>query len=234
MTSGQGNEHGDAPEEHGGTPQQQPGWGQPPSVPPYGGQVPPYGTPPGGYSPAPPPPPPAYGGYGPAPSAPPGWGGQAPTPVERPATVRFGLGAFVAELILGLIGGIYVLSNYNSIIQRALDQANVNTKLPESSIRAALIGGAAFALVIVALEVMFIAFAWNGRNWARVVLWVFGGLGIVSGLIGLSTNSQYGGFYATLSIFQWLLTIIGVVLLALKPSNDWFRYRKWRRMTGQG
>ncbi len=228
MTSEHGNEHGGAPENHG-QPPQQPGWGQPPAAPPYE-QQPPSG---GGYAPAPPPPPPGYGGYGPMPSAPPGWGQPAPAPVERPATVRFGLGAFIAELILGLIGAVYVLSNYHSIIERALQQANVNANLSESSIRAALIGGAAFGLVIVALEVMFIAFAWNGRNWARVVLWVFGGLGIVSGLIGLSTNSQYGGFYATLSIFQWVLTTAGVVLLALKPSNEWFRYRKWLRLTGQ-
>lgn len=220
MTSEHGNQHGGTPDNHGESPQQ-PGWGQPPSPPPSAG----------GYTPAPPPP--AYGGYGPAPSAPQGWGPSAPAPVERPATVRFGLGAYIAELILGLVGAIYVFTNYNSIIQRALAQTNANAKVPESTIRTALIFGAAFGLVIVALEVMFIAFAWHGRNWARVVLWVIGGLGIVSGLVGLSTNSQYGGFYATLSIFQWVLTIAGVVLLAMKPSNEWYRYRRWQRLTGQ-
>ena len=31
-----------------------------------------------------------------------------------------------------------------------------------------------------------------------------------------------------------LLLIAAVVLLALKPSNDWYRFRGWQRATGQG
>jgi hypothetical protein len=211
-------------------PPQQPGPGQPPSAPP------PHGPPPGGeYAPAPPPPPPAYGGYGPAPSAPNAWGPDAPPAVERPVTVRAGLGLFIAEIVLGLIGAAYVLANSQSLLIRVRGQlSGSNAQLSDSQLHAALVAGAVVGLVVVAVELLYIRFAWRGRNWARIVLWVVGGLGLVSGLAGLgSTNSQLGGFYEALSVCQLLITLAAVVLLALKPSNEWYRYRRWLRATGQ-
>ena len=37
-----------------------------------------------------------------------------------------------------------------------------------------------------------------------------------------------------MGVFSLLLTAAGVVLLALKPSNEWYRFRSWQRATGQG
>jgi hypothetical protein len=225
MTSGQGG----GPDQ---PPHQQPGQGQPPSAP-----FPPA-PPPGGYAPAPPPPPPAYPGaapgYGPAPSAPNAWGPGAPPAVERPVTVRAGLGLFIAEIVLGLIGAIYVLANSQDLLNRVRGQLSGNSaQLSDSALHAALVAGAVVGLIIVAVELLFIWFAWQGRNWARIVLWIVGGLGVVSGLAGLGTNSQFGGFYSALGVCQLLITIAAVVLLALKPSNEWYRYRRWLRATGQ-
>ena len=31
-----------------------------------------------------------------------------------------------------------------------------------------------------------------------------------------------------------LLLIAAVVVLALKPSNEWYRFRSWQRANGQG
>jgi hypothetical protein len=39
---------------------------------------------------------------------------------------------------------------------------------------------------------------------------------------------------AAVGVFQTLLTIAGIVLLALRPSNEWYRYRGWQRANGQG
>jgi hypothetical protein len=47
-------------------------------------------------------------------------------------------------------------------------------------------------------------------------------------------GTALGGFLTSLSVFQLLLTIAGIVLLALKPSSEWYRYRSWQRATGQG
>ena len=36
-----------------------------------------------------------------------------------------------------------------------------------------------------------------------------------------------------LAWFELLLDAVAIVLLALKPSNEWYRYRGWLRATGQ-
>jgi hypothetical protein len=36
-----------------------------------------------------------------------------------------------------------------------------------------------------------------------------------------------------LAVLQVLLQVAGIVLLALPPSNDWYRYRGWARAGGQ-
>jgi hypothetical protein len=184
---------------------------------------------------APPAPPQQYPGYGPAPSAPAGFGG--PTPLERPVTVRAGLGAFIATLILGLVSSIVVFTQFDTMVRAALAAQGVSGDLgidEDSFIRTALIAGAVIGVIFAALEAMFIWFAWNGRNWARIVLWVLGGLGVVSGIVALvSPQPGQPGFLVGLSLFSFLLTCAGIVLLALKPSNEWYRYRGWLRATGQ-
>jgi hypothetical protein len=234
MTSGQGS----APESG------QPPYGQPPEgAPPYGAP-PPQGQP--GYGPPPQGPPgyPPYGppqGYMPAPAAPSGWGQEAPRPLERPVTVRAGLGAFIASIVLSLVGSVVTLLNWDRFIgyieaqtQGQLDTANS----PISAEEAAALGlriGIIFGIILLALYLLFIWFAWRGYNWARIVLWVLGGIGLVFGVIGLAAGSSTGPFpfVTALGWFQYLFTAVGVVLLALKPSNEWFRYRKWLRATGQ-
>jgi hypothetical protein len=229
MTSGQG---GSGQEPTGQPGRQGPdggqGWGPPPQ------QQPPYPA-------APPPQPPAYPaapsappGYPPAPGYAPGppaaWGGTPPKPVERPMTVRAGLGAFIASLVLGVIASALLFTDQSGALRAAIRASG--TDVSEDVLRSALVVAATIGLVVVALEAMFIWFAWKGRNWARVVLWVLGGLGIVSGLSSLGGPS-YGGFYTSLSVIQFLLVLGAVVLLALAPSNEWYRYQRWLRDTGQ-
>jgi hypothetical protein len=195
----------------------------------------PYG-PPEGWN-APPAPGPQYPGYAPAPSAPTGYG--APQSMERPATVRAGLGAFMATLILSLISSIVVFSQFDTILDAALAAQGTSTEDlgvdQDAFIRTVLIAGVVLGLVFAALQVMFIWFAWNGRNWARIVLWVLGGVGVLSGLVGVaSPQAGEPGFLVGLRLFSFLLTAAGIVLLALKPSNEWYRFRKWQRANGQG
>jgi len=87
------------------------------------------------------------------------------------------------------------------------------------------------SLGFTALYLLFVWFAWRGYNWARIVLWVLGGLGIVSGLANLATlgSSSPFPFLTVLSVFSFGAVLAGVVLLARKPSNEWYAYEKWRR-----
>jgi hypothetical protein len=218
MTSGQDGPYGDPGQQGQGDPPQ--GWNAPPPQQPYGQpphSQPPYGQPPYGQQ---------YPGYTPAPSAPTGFG--APPAMERPTTVRAGIGALVASLVLGLISSIVSFSGIDSLIADTLQTTN-DPAVTEDVIRSGIVIGAVVALILVGLEILFLWFAWQGRNWARIVLWVLGGLGVASGLVGLAGGTAQSGFLSSLSIFQLLLAIAGIVLLGLKPSNDWYRYRGWQR-----
>jgi hypothetical protein len=160
--------------------------------------------------------------------------------MERPDTVRFGTGAFVASLLVGLISSLVTLSDFDAYVDRAM-AAGAATDTPgvtlsEDAVRDLIVAGLAFGLVLVALEIMFIAFAWQGRNWARIVLWVLGGLGIAGGLLDLLDRADGNwetGFTTSMGAFQLLFTAAGIVLLAMKSSNDWYRYRRRQRADGQ-
>jgi hypothetical protein len=195
----------------------------------------PYG-PPQGWN-APPPPPPQYPGYAPAPSAgygpPPG----VPQNMERPLTVRAGLGAFLGSMALSAVAQVVTLINWRQIIDWTFARAGLDTGADaDAARRFAEIGaqvGIAIGFLFIAVYGLFVWFAWRGRNWARVVLFVVAGLGIVSGLSGLLAGSPLP-FLRALGGFEMLLLIAAVVALAMKPSSEWYRFRGWQRATGQG
>jgi hypothetical protein len=157
-------------------------------------------------------------------------------PTERPLTVRAGLGGFVGSIILSVISAVVTFVNWDVLVADSLAQLRAQGKATSETVRAvADVGlqlGVAVAILSVALYGLFVWFAWRGRNWARIVLWVLGGLGLIGGLLTLGTSSPVP-FLSGLNLFRVLLVLVGVVALALKPSNDWFRYQGWLRATGQ-
>lgn len=183
--------------------------------PPYG--RPPYGQPPYGYAPAPPP------------------MGPPPEPKERPLTVRAGLGAFVAAILLSLASTAFMAADWDTYLQRALaQQAELGDLDPaaqevaRATAESLAVLVAVVGVLLAALHLLFVWFAWTGRNWARIVLWVLGGLGVLSGLSGLAMGAALPSM-TVLGVFQTLSLVVGVVLLALAPSNEWYRHEKWRR-----
>jgi hypothetical protein len=214
MTAGQGGPYGE-PTGPSGQPQ---GWNAPPSPPPYGQQ---------------------YPGYGPAPSAPTGYG--APAPLERPVTVRAGIGAFVGGIVLSIVAQVITALKADTIAAAAAAQFN---DLPEADREAAArftasmsdalgILGLIVGLVFTGVFALFVWFAWRGHQWSRIVLWVLAGLGLVGSLIGFALPSPLP-ILTALSVFEMMFDAAGILLLALKPSNEWFRFRGWQRATGQG
>jgi hypothetical protein len=150
--------------------------------------------------------------------------------MERPFAVRAGIGAFMANLILGVISAIVAFASIDTLVAEALRAENVDVTISDDVLRSAVVAGYAVALVFVALQAMFIWFAWQGRNWARIVLWVLGGLSVVSGLASLGmATAPSTGFLTALSWFGFALAVAGIVLLAQKPANEWYRYRGWLR-----
>jgi hypothetical protein len=230
MTSG----HGQHDEPHEQPPQWQPPQGQPPQWQPPQGQPPQWqqpGPPPHG-QPGPYGPPPGYG-YAPMPS--PGYGQPPPEPKERPLTVRAGIGAFMASFLIGIGSSVVQAINPQDVPVTVDPQFQQETGIdPEAFAEAAQQGATTFALVVslffAAVYLLFIWFAWKGQNWARIVLWVLSGLSlaftpVTFGVLGnLLPSSQ-----VALLVFQLIATLVGVVLLAMKPSSEWYASEKWRR-----
>jgi hypothetical protein len=178
---------------------------------------------------------PAPPGYPAAPGTP-----QAPPPeaLERPQTVRAGLGAIIAGLILSLIGIVYQFANFDDVLRQALATAlaqspGTDPATARDLTHSILVGTLVFGIVWLCLQGLFVWFAWQGRNWARVVLWVIAGLGVLGGLLTQFSSTYEPGFLRTLSLFQWLLVLAAIVLLAARRSNEWYRYRRWLRDNGR-
>ena len=217
MTSG----HGQHDE-----PQEQPPQWQPPGPPPYGQQPPPYGQP-GPYGPPP--------GYGYAPMPAPGYRQPPPEPKERPLTVRAGLGAFMASFLIGIGSAVVQAINPQDVPVAVDPQFERETgidpdTLAEAAQQGAATAGVVLSLFFAAVYLLFIWFAWKGQNWARIVLWVLSGLSLLFTPLTFGVLSDLlPTTQMALLVFQLIATLVGVVLLALKPSNEWYSYEKWRR-----
>ena len=214
MTAGQGPGpygtpagRGDAPEQSdpqgvGAPRRSQPPYGQPPQgQPPHGvalvNQPPqaqsPYGQPPQGQPPTVSP----RTASRPTASRPirvrPGAVGagrlRGPQSVERPVTVRAGIGAFVGSIVLSVVAHVLTLLNWDEVMAEALTSAEADLGVCRSRRRNSLPtrrdvrgdrirrgsagrDGRLRALRLVRVE--------EGHNWARIVLWVLAGLRILS------------------------------------------------------
>lgn len=125
--------------------------------------------------------------------------------------------------------GILVISTVVTLTTKSHLRSVIAHRHPEYTsshldtlVNAAVISGVVFGLIFAA------AYAWlafrvrAGRNWARITTFVLAGLGILSGVSGLASNNR-----TTPSVLLNLLSLVlngsVVVLLARKPSNEYFR-----------
>jgi hypothetical protein len=216
MTAGQGQPGGEwgQPSPGAGQPQ---GYGQ---QPPQG-----YGQQPQGYGQQP-----GYGqgGYPAAPHA--GFGGPVGAAPPRPKTVVNGIYAFVAATVIGLIASIVTFASIDTILDNAYRDAGIDPNSVDASFSGigtgAATAGAVIGLIFFAAYCAVIWFAWQGKNWARITLFVLGGLGLLSGLVGIGGNGI--ALLTILNIVQLLLLAAGIFFLAQKPSGQWYDAMKGR------
>ena len=110
--------------------------------------------------------------------------------MDRPVTVRAGIGEFMANLILGVIGAIVTFTQLDDLIAQALATARAQGQnvpsgadaLTHDTVRAVILVGSIVGLVILGLEAMFVWFAWKGRRTGRDRASAIGGFGCISGL----------------------------------------------------
>lgn len=162
--------------------------------------------------------PPPSGGY-PA--------GQAPLRGIRPKEVEISFWLWITSVVLGVIGAVVTYPQIQQLQAEAIDQAlaqdpALDRSSVESITAAALIGGIVIGLLFVVAQLVFVFLMRGGRNWARIVLAVLGGLSVLLGLIGLAGAA---GSTGASSLLQLLLLVGAIVTMFLPAANAWFRPR---------
>jgi hypothetical protein len=161
--------------------------------------------------------PPSY-----APPPPEGYGVSQPRG-ERPASVKTAVNLIWASIALTVLSSILTMVMLDSIVDAALEADT--SGVSEDALRAGVIIGAVIWLVLsVGVSVLLAIFIGRGRNWARIVYTILGGLGILFTLLGLVT----GGAPALVTV----LDVLGAALIAAvifliwkKESSAWFSGR---------
>lgn len=204
-------------------PPQQPGFGGPPSEPGFGG------------------PPPQ-----------PGFGGPAPAPRRRPVTVTVAGLLLLLTAVLAvvyLIANIAVVSDLDAAYKEAF--AGTEAEDTTGFVTAFSIGGGVGYLLVALTLAILTAFLFQGRNGARITTWVVGGLGVCCGGLALASATLsnvglpddpnmpsqeeindilaahlpgwYGPVILVANIVGVLAVAVALILLALPPSNAFFR-----------
>lgn len=228
---GPGQQYGQQP--GGYPPPGQPYGGQPSGGQQYGGQQ--YGGqqyPYGGQSAQP-----AYGSGSVSGSGSGGFPGPGTgTAGAPPKEVETSFKLWLAVVALGLIGAILSFLSLDAITEAALRQSGLDaSSLPPEFATASRVGaivGAVIGLVILVLQVLVIFQMRKGRNWARILLAVLGGLSVLFGLIGLFSAGTtlsigaLGVISVLLSVVQLLLLIGAILFMFRGAANPYFAGRR--------
>lgn len=161
--------------------------------------------------------------YQPMPPAP-----QGGTPVGRkdprtaPSTVRGAVWIMFALAAFGLISLIVVFADKDAL-RKAIRDANTSydTQHIDTAVNTAVTIAVVIGLVLLVLYVLLALQVRKGKNWARIVTWVLAGLGVLG---GISTLAQpQAALSKVVAGVELVLYILLIVLLAMRPSNEYFR-----------
>jgi hypothetical protein len=206
---------------------QQPGYPQPGYPQPAYPQQPfpayPGGAYPGGYP---------AGGY-------PGTAGPAPVP---PTTVNAAFALWMLILVVTIVSGVLLFTGgYYDAIQSEIDNSNlsgIESSLAVSAGKTVLVVGAVLGLAISLFVYLFFGLKMRaGRNWARIVVTVLGGLSVLSGVAGNSLTTMADVNVARPEgtvILGWLSVVLAaaaIIAMYVPASNTYFRESKLYRST---
>ncbi len=168
----------------------------------------------------------------------PGYPTQAslPPPPPRPTTVTAAFWLWMLAAAASVLSGILLFTS--DTWDEALAAAGVETSLSEATTRALVNGvrtvAIVFMLIFVALYVFFAVKMLLGRNWARIVLTVVGGLTIVSRFSATSSVTVNGHVYnpASSQAIGWVqaaCAVAAIIAMFLTASNRYFTASKAHR-----
>lgn len=165
-----------------------------------------------------------------------------PTPGSipaRPVTVTAASGLMLVMAVLEFISAGISIAVTNHV-DAVLASYNTDTSSTKYSLYGSIGGGIVAVILLVALAIVNL----RGQSWARIVAFVLCGLGIAccgcgsvslfsAGALLNSASQQagvenpYPGWYigsaGSVEIVGLLLCVAVIILLAMRPSSEWFR-----------
>jgi hypothetical protein len=161
---------------------------------------------------------PSPGGYQ-APAAPP----RGP----RPRVVEISFWLWVVYLALTAIGVLVAFTQLDGVqaevVNRLAEDPSLDRALIERVVTGVFVGVLVTILVFVVAAFILALLMRGGRNWARIVLAVLGGLAVLLGLFGLAGNA---GPVLGAGLLPLLLLIGAIATMFSSAANTWFRPRR--------
>ncbi len=151
-----------------------------------------------------------------------------PQAETRPKEVEISFWLWIGTLVLSVVGTLITYPQIDQIRADVIEQAlaqdpTLDRSLIESFMTGAFVVAAVIGLLFFVAELVFVFLMRGGRNWARIVLAVLGGLFVLFGLIGLAVSPGAG---SVTGLLQLLLLIGAIVTMFLPAANAWFRPRQ--------
>jgi hypothetical protein len=154
-----------------------------------------------------------------------------------PGSVNGAFAIFVISAIWAVVSVILVLNS--SIWDQALAEARqsgVITSDVESAMGIVKTTAIAFAVIFALLYVFFAFKMRAGRNWARITLTVLAALSLIQAFGYRANVTVNGRIYETSALWQGVLaaalSLIAIILMYVKPSNEYFAAMKARKYVG--
>lgn len=163
--------------------------------------------------------------------------GAPTTPGRAPTQVRVAAILLLVQIVLGDISTIvFVPSTYRRMLAQQPPQPGVDPQLMQTVVTAVAAATIVISLIWLVVWVFFVVKAWQGRNWARVVLTVFLAVSLASVLFTPFAYAQ-----GSVSLAQLPFTVVGLaitvaVLLLFwrQPAKGWYEANSaYKQATGR-
>ncbi len=139
-----------------------------------------------------------------------------------PSTVVNAFKLILVQVALSLVNIVVALLTTNTIREQvrtstpALDQSMV-----DAAVGVAIAVAVVFGLISIGVWILLAFKVRAGKNWARIVTFVFAGLGLLSGLASFAQPSS--AFSHIVLLLAVAIDIALIVLLTRGPSAEYFR-----------
>lgn len=134
---------------------------------------------------------------------------------DPPGSIRTSVALVWAVVAASVLNALLSFAFIDALVASARATEPV---LTAETARAGVISSAVSAVVFGALWVLLALFLRRGANWARIVLSIFAGIGVLTGLPALTMTGK-----------PVLLTVVGAVTLTLEVALLYFL---WQRDSG--